>query len=134
MLQLYPLAAVKGSDLIWYILTLSLKRNFSSWIFPGTQGQGHVTLDDGKSAYRFSMGFLASCYHEHCLEYVGLCSKLSLLLQWGHEKFLIQSCVSFDHYCTLEITIDQTRCYPEVTKKGNKHQNNLIQFSKIIQN
>ena len=26
------------------------KRNFSSWIFPGAQGQGHVTLDHGKSA------------------------------------------------------------------------------------
>ncbi len=26
------------------------KRNFSSWIFPGAQGQGHMTLDHGKSA------------------------------------------------------------------------------------
>ena len=31
--------------------TLSLKRNFSSWIFPGAHCQGRVTLDHGKSVY-----------------------------------------------------------------------------------
>ncbi len=40
------------------IYTLSLKKcNFSSWIFPGTQGQGHVTRGHEKSAYRFSKVF-----------------------------------------------------------------------------
>ncbi len=34
------------------------------------------------------------------LDYVGLCSKLTPLLKGGHEKFLIQSCVSFDQHCT----------------------------------
>ena len=34
-------------------------------------------------------------------EYVGPCSKLIQLLQGGHEKFLIQSCVSFDQHCTF---------------------------------
>ena len=38
-------------------------------------------------------------YLGNCLEYVGVCSKLSPLLQGGHEKFLIQSCVSFDQHC-----------------------------------
>ncbi len=33
------------------------------------------------------------------LEYVELCSKLSPLIQRGHEKFVIQSCVSFDQHC-----------------------------------
>ncbi len=36
------------------------------------------------------------------LEEVGLCSKLSPLHQRGHEKFLIQSCVSFDQHCNLK--------------------------------
>ncbi len=35
----------------------------------------------------------------NCHEYVGLSSKLSPLLQGEHEKFLIQSCVSFDQHC-----------------------------------
>ena len=38
------------------------KRNFSSGIFPGAQGQGHVTLDHGKSAYRFSKPWALSIW------------------------------------------------------------------------
>ena len=30
-----------------------------------------------------------------------LCSKLSPLIQGGQEKFLIQSCVSFDQHCNV---------------------------------
>ncbi len=52
------------------------KRNFSPWIFPGAQGQGHVTWghekcmqtfkDHERTMINFEMRFLASCYHEHC--------------------------------------------------------------------
>ena len=33
-------------------------------------------------------------------------SKLSPLLQWGHQKFLIQSCVSFDQHCITRLFIN----------------------------
>ncbi len=41
-------------------------------------------------------------------EYVELCSKLSPLIQGGHEKFLIQSCVSFDQHCMSFLMVYDT--------------------------
>ena len=46
--------------------------------------------------------FVSSLEEVDQLEYVGLYSKLSLLHQGGHEKVLIQSCVSFDQHCMFK--------------------------------
>ena len=45
--------------------------------------------------------FVSSLEEVDQLEYAGLCSKLTPLLKGGHEKFLIQSCVSFDQHCSM---------------------------------
>ncbi len=50
------------------------KRNFYSWIFPGAQGQGHVTLD-------------------HNPRFTGIQSS-------PKERQLQKSCVSFEKECT----------------------------------
>ncbi len=36
-------------------------------------------------------------------EYVGLCTKLTPLLKGGQEKYLIQSCISFDQHCRMNL-------------------------------
>ncbi len=41
----------KATLSIFYYTQSQKKRNFSSWIFPGAQGQGHVTLDHGYTLF-----------------------------------------------------------------------------------
>ena len=76
----------KSVDLWEWLSSYTLsqkKRNFSSWIFPGAQGQGHVTLDHGKSACRFSKQFSKNRIQKY--ETVILLS----FKDWAHLKFMI---------------------------------------------
>ena len=73
----------------WTIYTQSQKkRNFSSWIFSGARGQGHVTLDYGKSAY--TMSIVKMMYNPR---FTGIHSS-------PKERQLAKCCVSFEKECT----------------------------------
>ncbi len=67
------------------------KCNFSSWIFPGVQGQGHVTLDHGKWGFRqvVTRSIVEIMYNPR---FTGIHSS-------PKERQLPKCCVSFEKEC-----------------------------------